>query len=303
MTDRIIDISDEPADLSIRNANLIINSPSAGEVPVPLIDIAVVVASNPCIRLTHAVLSSLAEFGCAFISCDTKHLPAAMLLPIQQHFKQAGHFMHQVEAKQPVKKRLWQEVVKAKVLAQARLLELRNKDDCGLKVLASKVRSGDPDNIEAQAARKYWPAVFKDPEFQRIPQSGGANGVLDYGYAILRAITARALCGAGLHPSIGIHHHNKLDAFCLADDVMEPSRPIVDLAVAGIVAEFGPGTFLDKQTKQKLLLTLTGRFLANGEWRSLFDWMTKTAFSLANVFSGKSHSLEIPEIADVRANS
>jgi CRISPR-associated protein Cas1 len=172
-------------------------------------------------------------------------------------------------------------------------LELHGGDR-GLDVLVSLVRSGDPLNVEAQASRRYWPALFADPNFRRERAFDDQNRLLNWGYAILRAMVARAICAAGLHPSVGVQHHNRYNAFCLADDLMEPFRPLVDRIVAGWVREHGRLAPLDRAFKQQLLEVLAGRWDAGGEVRTLFDVLARSANSLANVFIGETARIEIP---------
>jgi CRISPR-associated protein Cas1 len=275
MTDRILDISDRPARLTANGGLLVIDfgkpwdttrrgeagahrppAPSSAEEgnrvardpesglrardtetqTIPFADIAVLVTSHPQISFTQAVLAGLAAAGGTFIVSNEKHLPAAMLLPLSTHSTQTERFARQAAVSLPTRKRAWQQIVQAKLRAQARLLEETTGADQGLRQMAARVRSGDPDNLEAQAARIYWQALFgKDASaepFRRDPEGEGINAHLNYGYAVLRAIVARALCASGLHPSLGVHHHNRYDTFCLADDLMEPFRPLVDRVVA-----------------------------------------------------------------------
>jgi CRISPR-associated endonuclease Cas1 subtype II len=205
---------------------------------IPFADIAVLVTSHPQISFTQAVLAGLAAAGGMFIVSNEKHMPAAMLLPLSTHSTQTERFARQAAVSLPTRKRAWQQIVQAKLRVQARLLQETAGADQGLLLMAGKVRSGDPDNLEAQAARIYWQALFgKDApgkSFRRDPKGEGINVHLNYGYAVLRAIVARALCASGLHPSLGVHHHNRYDTFCLADDLMEPFRPLVDRVVAGL---------------------------------------------------------------------
>lgn len=343
MTERILDISDRPARLSVRNDLLVIDFPSVAPVydrrsddenaarraalqkdagedtgapetrpgrdpdsglrardtqaqTVPLADIAVLITSHPQISFTHAVLSGLAAAGGIFIACNEKHMPAAMMLPLETHSTQAERFAKQAAASLPLRKRAWQQIVEAKLRAQARLLEERTGRDWGLSPLASKVRSGDAGNLEARAARIYWQALFGEDDFRRDPEAEGINPHLNYGYAILRAMVARALCASGLHPSLGVHHHNRYDAFCLADDLMEPFRPLVDRVVARLRDERGSSPPLDKDAKRFLLGGLLGRFTAEGESRTLFDWVSRAASSLAAVIEGSEEKLAIPSL-------
>ena len=165
--------------------------------------------------------------------------------------------------------------------------------------MAKRVRSGDSGNVEALAAQRYWPRLFGDPEFRRRREGDGPNPLLNYGYAVLRAAVARAICASGLHPSLGLHHGNRYDAFCLADDLMEPFRPIVDGVVAAVVAERGCQTPVDRESKIDILSVLTGRFTIKGENRTLFDWLSSTSASLARIYTGAEESLELPELSYV----
>lgn len=296
MNDRILDISERPARLSVRNGLLAIDFGAGEEHTLPLVDVAVLIASHPQISYTQAVLAGLAEAGAMFIACNGKQMPAAMLLPLETHSTQTERFMRQAELSLPARKQLWRQIVQAKLRAQADLLRERAGHSHGLENLALKVRSGDPQNLEAQGARIYWRALFGEDDFRRNPEGKGLNPCLNYGYAVLRAITARALCGAGLHPSLGIHHHNRYDAFCLADDLMEPFRPLVDRVAARLRGERGSNPPLDQESKRKILEELLGRFTAEGECRTLFDWVSRSASSLRAAIEGQGTKLFFPRI-------
>jgi CRISPR-associated protein Cas1 len=333
MTERILDFSERPVRLNVRNGLLVIQFDSAGaglkpaptegpdaggdtgateherrdpesglrardaqEQTIPLADIAVLIAAHPQISFSHAVLAGLAESGGMFIACNAKHMPCAMLLPLENHSTQTERFQAQANLPLPNRKRLWQQIVKAKILAQARLLRELTQEDWGLEMLAGTVRSGDPRNVEARAARIYWKNLFGEDGFRRNPEGEGLNPPLNYGYAILRAIVARALCAAGLHPSLGIHHHNRYDAFCLADDLMEPFRPLVDRTVWKLSEKRGGNPPLDRETKRAILEALLARFTAEGESRTLFDWASRTASSLAAAIESGEKKLEIPSL-------
>ena len=295
MIERIIDISERPARLSVREGLLVIEHEEGQRTTVPLEELAALVVSNPCVIYTHAVLSGIAAHGGAFVACDQKHLPAGMLLPLNAHYVQAERFARQARASQPLKKRLWQQIVTAKVLAQAAGLRQLRGDDEGLAGLASTVRSGDPQNVEGQASRRYWPALFNDPHFRRNTDAEDQNRHLNYGYAVVRAIVGRAICACGLHPSLGLHHHNRYDPFCLADDLMEPFRPLVDKPVAKWVDARGALAPLDTQAKHALLDELTDRIELQGEMRTLFDVAQRAAASLSAAFEGKSRKLLLPQ--------
>ena len=296
MTERIIDISETPARLSVRYEQLVVEREDEPKETVPLSELAVLVVSNPRVIYTHAVLCGLAAAGGVLITCDERHMPIGMMLPLQAHYVQAERFALQAQAPLPTKKRLWQQIVQAKVRAHGSCLKELRGDDGGLNALASRVRSGDPDNLEARASRLYWTALFDDPAFRRDRDAEDQNRLLNYGYAVLRAIVARAACACGLHPSLGLHHHNRYDAFCLADDLMEPFRPFIDRAVARLIDEDGPHASLDRDTKRALLQALTGRITLAGEERTIFDVAARCASSLAAVFAGERKRLILPEI-------
>ena len=194
---------------------------------------------------------------------------------------------------------MWQQFVKAKLEAQAQLLEYRSGTDYGLRALAAEVRSGDPENVEARGARLYWRALFGD-DFRRDREAEDLNRHLNYGYAVLRAITARAVCAAGLHPSLGIHHHNRYDAFCLADDVMEPFRPLVDRVVVNLNDRLGPDLPMDRDAKRALLLNLLERYEFEDETRSLFDWVNKPPLRWPPSSVKKSEKVYLPRLRNFR---
>ncbi|MFZ3199907.1 MAG: type II CRISPR-associated endonuclease Cas1 [Candidatus Acidiferrales bacterium] len=313
MTNRVLDLSDRPARLSVQNSLLVIQFPAEprasapaektyrceqlsdpNEVKMPLGDIAVLIASHPQISYSHAVLSGLAVAGAVFVTCNEKHMPVSMLLPLVTHSLQTERFAAQASAPLPLKKRVWQQIARAKIRAQASLLEKRTGGDHGLLAVAARVRSGDTGNLEAYAARIYWQKLFGETGFRRDPEGDGLNACLNYGYAVLRATVTRGLCGAGLHPSLGVHHHNRYDTFCLADDLMEPFRPIVDREAAKLADARGKDVPLDRGSKRALLEALLGRFTAGGESRTLFDWVSRSACSLAAVIEGTSERLELP---------
>lgn len=295
MTDRIVDISDEAVGLSISKEQLVIRR-ETDEVTIPLVDMAVLVVAHPAVHFTQSVLSGLCKTGGVFIVCNEKRLPAGMMLPFEGHFVQTERFRAQAQASLPMQKGVWKQVVKAKVRAQGNGLLALAGDDYGLYELAKKVCSGDSTNIEAQASRIYWTSLF-GKGFRRDFEAEDQNRLLNYGYAVLRGITARAICAAGLHPSLGVHHHNRYNPFCLADDLMEPFRPVVDRAVFDVAVKEGPNVPLDRTTKTVLIKVLNdGRFNLDGENRTIFDVMARMASSLAGVFAGKRKSLVLPEL-------
>ncbi len=295
MTDRIIDIAEKPSRLRVNNGLLVIEGGTQQETNIPLSDIGVLVVSHPVVTYTQAVLSGLAVAGGTFVVCDEKRMPVGMILPLAAHSTQCERFEIQATVSVPKKKRVWQQIVRAKIRAQARLLKRTHGDDQGLFHLSDRVRSGDPENLEAQASRRYWPALFGS-SFTRNPEAEDQNAMLNYGYGVLRAIVCRALCAAGLHPGLGIHHHNRYDAFPLADDMMEPYRPVVDGAVWEWSKSSGQFFPLERPVKDAVLSALTGRFDYDGEARTLFDFLSHSASSLVAVFSGERKEIFIPEL-------
>lgn len=283
MTDRILDITSAAAFLSSRNGLLVIAVDGEERDAIPFADLAAVVVSNRQVVFSQSVLTGLAEAGASLITCDEKHHPASMMLPLVGHHAQAERFARQVELPQPRKKRWWQAIVRAKIEAQSRTLMELLGTDYGVGEMAKRVASGDPQNVEAQAARRYWTVVFGDTGFQRGNDDDARNGLLNYGYAILRAGTVRALCASGLHPTFGLHHRGKHNPFALGDDVMEPYRPAVDRMVARLYqTESKEELALTPATKRSIIETVTGRYVVAGEQRTLFDILTRTAQGLAN---------------------
>lgn len=296
MTEHIIDLSEEGGRLNIDLERLAITQ-GEREVFIPLDEVAVVIVSHPAVNITQPTLSGLMKHGAVFITCDEKRMPIGMMYPLVGHHLQMERLKYQVESPLPTRKRAWQQIIKAKVRAQGQLLLELYGDDKGLVPLAERVQSGDPDNVEGLASRKYWNYLFPPEfEFRRNPEAGGINALLNYGYAILRGITARAIVSAGLNPSIGIHHHNRYNPFCLADDLMESYRPIVDYAVVKYMQGKDAFVELNKEAKQYLIQSLLKKYKMDNEERNLFDITFRTAVSLAQMFEGKRKTLLLPEI-------
>jgi CRISPR-associated protein Cas1 len=291
-----VDITEGVSRLHVRYSQLVIEQEQGGEVTTPLSDLGVLVVSYPRVLMSQAVISGMAEHGGAVLICDPNHSPAAMMLPLQVHTIQTERFAKQAQASLPLRKRLWQQIVQAKIRAQGRLLRDLHGSDAGLLAMAERVRSGDTGQLESQASRRYWPLLFQDPKFRRGSEGPDQNSHLNYGYAVLRATVARALCAAGLHPSLGLQHHNRYDAFCLASDLMEPFRPVVDRAVYQWVQEHDPAQPLEKEAKVWLLQPFLRRYTADGEERTLFDLAARAASSLARAFLGEGKELHLPEV-------
>lgn len=294
--ERILDISDCPVRLSVRYSQLVIQPENGSEVTTPISELAVLVLSQPQVSLTQAVVSGLAENGGSVVFMDGKHLPSAMTLPLQVHSTQTERFAAQIRASLPIRKRLWQQLVRAKIRSQGRLLKELHGMDGGLLAMAERVRSGDAGNLESQASRRYWPLLFNNPHFRRGSEGPDQNSHLNYGYAILRATVSRALCSVGLHPSFGVRHHNRYDPFCLANDVMEPFRPVIDRAVYLWVQEHDPSAPVDKQAKSALLAPFVARYQIEGESRTLFDALARVASDLSAAFLRQGEDLHIPEV-------
>ncbi|HEX5434362.1 MAG TPA: type II CRISPR-associated endonuclease Cas1 [Candidatus Angelobacter sp.] len=302
MIDRIIEISN-PAKLSVRDAQLVIERPQEEQLSLPFTtpvsEIAVLLLAHPQISLSQAVLSRIAEAGGSVITIDGKFLPASMLLPVQSHFIQTERFAGQMELSLPARKRFWQQIVRAKIKAQGELLRELHGSDQGLIAMSARVRSGDVGNLEAQAARRYWQHLFPGKPFRRGSDEIDQNRHLDYGYTVLRAAVARAICAAGLHPSIGLQHSNRYDPFCLAADVMEPFRPLIDRRVAQWTAREDAAAPLDSRTKNWLIGAVTARYVYEREERTLFDILLRVANSLARCIGAEQRDPDLPGLLEI----
>lgn len=296
MTERIIDISETGLFIRAENKLLVIENKGEVKAQIPFAEIAALVVSNPAVSFTNSALSGLAEEGAIVVISDSKHLPSAMLLPLRCHSTQTERIAIQVNALLPCKKNAWKQIVNAKIVNQGKCLLKIHGKDYGLLEIAKNVRSGDKDNLEAIAARRYWTALFQEDSFSRNPDGDDQNTLLNYGYAILHAMGARALCASGLHPGIGINHHNKYNPFCLASDIIEPFRPIVDKAVYDIINENRNATFqLNKDLKSKIITALLGKVIMDGQSITLFLALSKLSSSLVKVLSRNEEKLALPD--------
>ena len=283
-----------PYHLSTRNLQLQITEKDSGEIKtVPIEDVGYIVFEHPHITFTQSVMQLLAENNTAVIFCDQKFHPSSMLLHLDTHYIQSERFKHQVNASEPLKKQLWQQTIKQKIKNQADLLTIQQKDASALYYKAKQVKSGDSSNEEAKAARKYWSLLFSS-DFRRERFGDSPNPALNYGYTILRAATARALAGSGLLATLGIHHRNKYNSFCLADDIMEPYRPIVDETVHQMHHSRMNCLELDKVEKAELLNILTKDVIINKQTSPLMIALNKTSASLAQCFEGKRRTIYYP---------
>ena len=264
----------------------------------PIEDLGFVVVEHPRVRFSTPALQKLAASNVAVVFCGADYHPTSMLLPMDQHYTSGENTRAQVAASKPLNKQLWQQTVKVKLRAQAQALDIVCDGGAPLRRIAKRVRSGDPDNLEAEGARRYWPALFRDrvDRFTRDRMGESPNELLNYGYSILRSATARALVGAGLHPTFGIHHHNKYNAFCLADDLMEPYRPAVDLLVAQMMRRGEGGDGVIDTRHKKALLQVTQLEVEQGGTRgSLMVALQRSAWTLAGCFVGTHNQISYPE--------
>lgn len=291
MMGRLVDISQDKRYLSLERGFLVVASGSEELGRVALDDIAAVIVSGHGITHSSNLLAALAERGIPFVLCGNNHHPVGMLWTTDGNYRQSGRMDAQLAAARPVQKRLWQQVVRSKLRMQATVLECVGAASAPLLHLADKVRSGDPENIEAQGAKAYWSLLFGS-DFRRDRDAPGTNAQLNYGYAVLRAATARAVMAAGLHPGLGLHHRNALNPMRLVDDLMEPYRPLIDLRVhglrsAGIEQLEPPNT---KQLADVLYHDLPSPAGATPVMASVY----RLAISLAQSYEGEVKQLDLP---------
>lgn len=299
-----------PAYLSLRNAQLVIKLPDVEnatalpetlrkqmEITKPIEDIGIVVLDNKQITITSGLLEALLENNCSVITCDSKSMPTGLMLPLYGNTTQNERFREQLNSSLPLKKQLWQQTIQAKINNQASVLkDCKGGEVKCMNVWASDVRSGDPDNLEARAAAYYWRSMFGDIDgFTREREGIPPNNLLNYGYAILRAIIARGLVTSGLLPTLGIHHHNRYNAYCLADDIMEPYRPYVDELVFQLVQKYGEKAELTKEIKTYLLSIPTLDVVIGGKRSPLMIAVGQTTASLYKCFSGELRRIVYPE--------
>lgn len=300
-----------PAYLSLSNNQLVIKLPEVEKsnmpenikqksvTTIPVEDIGIVVIDHKQITITSCAINALSENNCALIMCNDKSMPSSMLLPLETNTVQSERFREQTCASLPLKKQLWQQTVKAKIRNQAAALKRHTTEKAmNMTTWADSVKSGDTDNLEARAAAFYWKNIFSQHinDFSRNRDGEPPNNLLNYGYAILRAVVARSLVASGLLPTLGIHHHNRYNAYCLADDIMEPYRPYVDDIIIKIIKSGKPINQLDKSIKAELLTIPTIEVMINGKRSPLMIAAASTASSLYKCFSGESRKIAYPEM-------
>ena len=294
-----------PAYLYMKMKQMVVRMPQKddGDLPsgedmvktVPIEDLGVIILDNRQITITQGLMEALLENNCAIITCDSKKMPVGLMLPLSGNAIQNERFRSQIDSSLPLRKQLWQQTIEAKISNQAAVLKyVTGEEHRNMLKWSESVRSGDTENMEARAAVYYWKTIFPDnPFFVREQDAEGPNALLNYGYAILRAVVARALVGSGLLPTLGIHHHNRYNAYCLADDIMEPYRPYVDKLVTEILDEDATGE-LNVKSKVRLLNIPVIEVIINGRRSPLMIAVSQTTSSLVKCFKGEGRKLLYP---------
>lgn len=295
MLGRIVEVSNDKRHLSMYRGFMLVHTTGDERKEVgrvPLDDMAALIANAHGLSYTNNLLVALAERGVPFVLCAANHNVVGMLWPIDGHHQQAHRFEAQIACTLPMRKKLWASIVKSKLLNQAAVLKATGASHAPLQNLAKQVRSGDPDNLEAQGARKYW-GLLMGPLFRRDQQADGVNALLNYGYTVLRAATARAVVAAGLHPSIGLHHSHDNNAMRLVDDLIEPFRPVMDLTVWQL-QNSGP-CVVNADTKRALVQSLYQDWATDAGRTPLLVAVQKLAISLAQVLLAERKALDLPK--------
>lgn len=291
MIGRVVEVAEDGRHLAKARGFLTVSERGEEVGRVPLDDIAAVIATAHGLTYSNSLLVALAERCAPLVVCAANFRPAAVLWSADGHHEQAGRMADQAAAGKPLKKRLWAQIVSAKIKSQGATLEAVDAAHGGFHLLSRKVRSGDPDNVEAQAARRYWPLLF-GADFRRDRASPGANAMLNYVYTVLRAGAARAVMAAGLHPSLGLAHRQRGNPFALADDLMEPFRPLADLLVYDLIDQGAQQ--VDRETKPILArILITDMSTAEGA-TPVGACLQKLALSLARCFAGEAKALDLP---------
>lgn len=287
---RTIEISTRGTRLALKDSRVQVIREKETLASIPIEDLGMVILETDGVSISSGVLTALGEAGGSVLTCDNGHLPCGLFLPLTVNTLHSERARLQTEVSQPLRKNLWARIVRAKVENQARVV---NNPDARqyLLGLAEKVKSGDESNIEGRAARYYWGRLFEHipgnvpPPFRRYREGPPPNNLLNYGYTVLRAATARSLCIAGLHPSIGLHHRNRYSGFCLADDLMEPFRPFVDQVVLELAGS--DRLEIDKETKSMLIGVQSADIGFRGESLTLGMALESCASSLAKAIEGQ----------------
>ncbi len=307
-----------PAYLSLKNAQLLVRLPEVEKneslpatfkkeaiASIPVEDIGIVILDDKQVTITQALMEALLDNNTALITCDVTHHPTGLMLPLCGNTIQNERFRAQLDASEPLKKQLWAQTITQKIKNQSAFFEARNLDNGYFVPLFKNVKSGDSDNCEATAASFYWGNVFNNltlssgeiaiTAFKRFREGLPPNNYLNYGYALVRATMARSIVGAGLLPTLGIFHHNRYNAYCLADDLMEPYRPFVDKVVCEIIKEYGLNENIPKEIKSELLKIPAMDVEIDGEKSPLMNATQRTAISLVKCFNGEQRKLLYPD--------
>jgi len=294
MIKRILEISSGGTFLSVKHRQLTIKLKSGETHTAPCEDIGALLIDHPSVTLTTSVINSVTQEGGCIVVCGINHLPATLMLPIEGNTLQGERFRKQAEISKPLSKKLWSQLIKGKIYQQGRLLEKEGKNPETLIRLGDRVRSGDPDNLEAQASRNYWkPLLGKG--FTRHREGSSPNNYLNYGYTVLRSMVARAICGTGLHPTIGVHHHNKYNAYALADDLMEPYRALVDQTVLEFMKKEEVSEEITREAKTSLLGMFNRQLYLEGNKQVVQIAIQITAESLSKSIIENEVKLKLPE--------
>lgn len=289
-----------PAYLSLKLEQLVVRMPDSQDNmetvrTIPIEDIGILILDHKQITITQGLIEKLLDCNCALITCSSNHLPVGLMLPLYGNTIQNERFRYQLDASLPLRKQLWQQTIQAKIANQAAVLKYATSSiHNNMQVWATDVRSGDSANMEARAAAYYWKTLFQDIDgFVRGRDEDEPNNLLNYGYAIVRAVIARALVSSGLLPTLGIHHHNRYNAYCLADDIMEPYRPYVDRTVFDICRK-GKPLKLTTELKRELLSIPTIDVIINDKRSPLMVAATTTTASLVKCFTGEMRKISYP---------
>lgn len=296
MIKRIVEVSHAGTHLSISLGQLILKQNGGQVASIPCDDIGVLIVDHQPTSYTHSVFSELLKNGAAVVLSNGTHHPVGMFLPLRSNTLQNERFRDQVQAKEPLKKGLWQQIVRAKIAHQAKVVPHNETAHRMLLTLRDSVRSGDSTNIEARASRIFWHAYAEGTNFRRDINGPPPNNLLNYGYMVMRAAVARAICGAGLLPTLGIHHHNRYNAYCLADDMAEPFRGFVEKKVRDLCAGMSEVPYLSQAVKASLLTILYDAVEIAGFKGPLMVGLHRTMASLQRCFAGKQKKLNLPKL-------
>jgi len=290
---RVIEIAQDGRHLSADRGFMIVSEHGTELGRIPFDQIDAVIANAHGITYSNNLLVRLAEQNAPLVICAANHSPVAVLVSLADHHLQSDIVRKQAAIKETTLNRLWKDIVVLKIKQQAAVLNLLDLPNARLQILAGEVRSGDPENKEAQAARYYFPTLFGS-DFRRDRNAGGINALLNYGYTILRSAVIRSLIAAGLAPSLGVHHHNQYNPMCLADDLMEPFRPLVDLAVYKMIKN-GQNS-VTPEVKKKLVSVMAFNMETASGMQELNYVVQRLASSLAQIIKGEREKLDLPPI-------